>query len=369
MAPHMLPSRCYSFLRLFGLFGLVVVIGSTLPANSLHRLVTGLRATPRPLAFANAGLQAQGLAARRKEAILAEAPQTPLRPRRWVLDLGFLLGLSSACAAVAAAGPIVVLGANGKTGRRCVQELLRRGERVVATSRTGELMDAGSCSSTQCDVRTADVTKPETLKAAVAGARGVIFAASQSKDGGSAKAVDNEGLVNTAEACIAANVKRLVVVSSGGVSRPDSPVYKFLNLFGNIMAEKIAGEDRVRALYASQSDPELGYTIVRPGGLTEDPERGASAVELGQGDNFSGRISRQDVASLSIAAVDSEAARNTTFECYYADTAKPLQSVGFSNILRQTSPVGDAAVVGRPAARGSSWEELLAGVVKDKPSA
>lgn len=285
-----------------------------------------------------------------------------------MVEAGLLLGLSGACAALAAAGPVVVLGANGRTGRQCVRELLQRGEQVVATSRTGEFVDAGSCSPSQCKVLRADVTKPESLKAAVAGARGVIFAASQSKEGGSAKAVDNLGLISTAEACIAAKVKRLVVVSSGGVSRPDSPVYQFLNLFGNIMAEKIAGEDRVRALYAALPDSELGYTIVRPGGLTEDAARGAAAVELGQGDSSSGRISRQDVAGVSIAAIDSEAARNTTFECYYADTAKPLASVGLSNILRQTTPDSGAAA-DRRGARGATWEELLAGVAKNVPAA
>ena len=40
------------------------------------------------------------------------------------------------------------------------------------------------------------------------------------------------------------------------MSRPDSGVYNFLNLFGNIMAEKIAGENRVRALYAGLAGTE-----------------------------------------------------------------------------------------------------------------
>ena len=48
---------------------------------------------------------------------------------------------------------------------------------------------------------------------------------------------------------IANKVERLVVVSSGGVSRPDSAVYKFLNLFGKIMYWKIKGEDEMRAMY------------------------------------------------------------------------------------------------------------------------
>lgn len=233
---------------------------------------------------------------------------------------------------------------------------LDRGEQVIATTRTGVL---DGFSSPSCRILPADVTRPETLQPVIEGARGVIFAASQSKGGGSAKAVDNQGLVNTAEACIKAGVKRLVVVSSGAVSRPDSSVYQFLNLFGNIMAEKIAGEDRVRALYANLQG-DVGYTIVRPGGLTEDSGRGPESIELGQGDKYSGRISRTDVGGLCLAAIDAPAARNATFECFYADTAKPLEAVGLSNILKQTVTERSGGGL-----RGNTWQELLAGVRAD----
>lgn len=42
------------------------------------------------------------------------------------------------------------------------------------------------------------------------------------------------GVVNVARACLEAKVPRLVVVSSGGVASPDSSIYKFLNLFGEV---------------------------------------------------------------------------------------------------------------------------------------
>lgn len=42
------------------------------------------------------------------------------------------------------------------------------------------------------------------------------------------------GVVNVAKACLEAKVPRLVVVSSGGVATPDSSIYKFLNLFGEV---------------------------------------------------------------------------------------------------------------------------------------
>jgi nucleoside-diphosphate-sugar epimerase len=140
------------------------------------------------------------------------------------------------------------------------------------------------------------VTKLENLSSSLASAikdsSSVIFAASASKEGGNPNQVDKQGLVNVAKLCIANKVPRLVIVSSGAVTKPFSPVYLFLNLFGGIMKAKNEGESEVRRLYSSPEAKGLGYTIVRPGGLTEDPPRGVQAIELNQGDDYSGRISR-----------------------------------------------------------------------------
>jgi len=266
--------------------------------------------------------------------------------------------------------PFCVIGANGKTGTKCVQDILGRGLPVRATSRSGTYYEADSEGS---DVRkqkgillptVCDVTIPSTVDAAVKGTRAVIFAASASKQGGTPSEVDNIGLKNVATACIANKIPHLVIVSSGGVSKPDSPVYKFLNIFGGIMEEKIKGEDTVRAMYASLPDKGLTYTIIRPGGLTEDPGRGVSEIELNQGDLKSGRISRYDVAKLCVEApLYPDLTGSTTFECYDADTGKGLGSVGISNILKQKSDASE--LVTRKERRGQSYKALFSGLEKD----
>merc|ERR1712205_27800 len=129
-----------------------------------------------------------------------------------------------------------------------------------------------------------------------------------------------------------------------------SPVYIFLNLFGGIMRAKIEGEDAVRALYYEREDDF--YTIVRPGGLTEDPPRGGSACELNQGDDVSGRVSREDVA------------KNATFELYYRDTGKPMAEVFASNANKETDGERQMGPRGR---RGETWDELFAGLEADAP--
>ncbi|KAG7359925.1 NADPH-binding protein [Nitzschia inconspicua] len=214
--------------------------------------------------------------------------------------------------------PFCVIRANGRTGTKCVQELLERGLPVRATSRSG-VYNAGPSSNllipTVCDV-----TQPSTIAEAVRG------------------------------------------TSCGGVTRPDSAVYKFLNLLGGIMEEKIKGGDDVRSLYA-KTEGGMTYIVIRPGGLTEEPARGVSAMELNQGDTKSGRISRYDVAKLCVeATLFPELNGGSTFECYDADTGKPLETVGLSNILKmKTDPSEFATGYER---RGETYQELFRGLKK-----
>ena len=121
--------------------------------------------------------------------------------------------------AARAADEFVVLGSGGKTGKLIVDYLKKKGVEVKPTSyRTGT-----------------DVTKIDTLAPALTGARAVIFAASASKDGGKADAVDYKGVQNVAAECVRLKVPRLVVISSGAITRPNSLGFKITNLFGRIM--------------------------------------------------------------------------------------------------------------------------------------
>ena len=133
------------------------------------------------------------------------------------------------------------------------------------------------------------------------------------------------------------------------------------------MEEKIKGEDTVRSMYANlnkEGIEGLTYTIVRPGGLTEDPIRGVSEIELNQGDMKSGRISRYDLAKLCVeASFYPDLTGSTTFECYDADTAKGLGSVGMSNILKQKTDPSEF-VTGKER-RGQSYKSLFSGLEKD----
>lgn len=107
---------------------------------------------------------------------------------------------------------------------------------------------------------------------------------------------------------------RIVHVSSAGVTRPDRPgldlskqppAVRLNKELGSILTYKHKGEDLIR-------DSGIPYTIVRPCALTEEPA-GADLI-FDQGDNITGKISREEVARICVAALESTYACNKTFE-------------------------------------------------------
>ncbi len=164
--------------------------------------------------------------------------------RRALLAVPFMTLLDTTKPVYAAApGCVVVLGATGETGQKCVDALVQRGKKVravvrSATSSKGKRITIPQDGEDLVEVVIGDVTRRQDLESVIKGAEAVIFAASASSKGGDPEKVDYQGLVDTAEICIQQNVKRLVIVSSGGVSKPDSSIYQLLNLFGKIMFYK-----------------------------------------------------------------------------------------------------------------------------------
>ncbi|GER31802.1 NAD(P)-binding Rossmann-fold superfamily protein [Striga asiatica] len=107
---------------------------------------------------------------------------------------------------------------------------------------------------------------------------------------------------------------RFVHVSSAGVTRPERPgldlskqppAVRLNKELGFILTYKLKGEDLIR-------ESGIPYTIVRPCALTEEPA-GADLI-FDQGDNITGKISREEVARICIAALESPYACDKTFE-------------------------------------------------------
>lgn len=89
--------------------------------------------------------------------------------------------------------------------------------------------------------------------------------------------VDNFGTVNLVEACRKVNVNRFILISSilvngAAMGQLLNPAYIFLNVFGLTLVAKLQAENHIRK-------SGINYTIIRPGGLKNDPPTGNVVME------------------------------------------------------------------------------------------
>jgi uncharacterized protein YbjT (DUF2867 family) len=220
--------------------------------------------------------------------------------------VAFAAAMGLATSAFAAGETVVVAGATGKSGPPLVKILVDQGYMVRAMVR--DKAKAGDMGK-NVEVVQADVTKPETLAAAMKGATYVIstIGAGGVEPPNNAENVDYKGVVNLTDAAKAAGVKRFVLMSSIGAGDPNPEV--FLNKrFGMVLMWKGKGEDHLRK-------SGMPYTIVRPGGLA-DCEPGKIGLKIaGVGAKMEGgRICRSDVGLIMADALTNKDAVGTTIE-------------------------------------------------------
>ncbi|GMH41686.1 hypothetical protein BSKO_09596 [Bryopsis sp. KO-2023] len=107
---------------------------------------------------------------------------------------------------------------------------------------------------------------------------------------------------------------RVVLVSSSGVTRCDRPgidiskqppAVRMNDELGGILTYKLKGEDVVRHC-------GVPFAIVRPCALTEEPK--GAPLEFDQGDEITGKISREEIAEFCVELLSQSAPTDTTFE-------------------------------------------------------
>ena len=198
---------------------------------------------------------------------------------------------------------VLVAGATGRTGSEIVAELQASGYRVRAFVR--DIDKAREKLGDEIEFSEGDVRDIETIEAALTGIDALISAigAGRSDPKNGPEFVDYGGVKNLADAAAAANLRQLILVSSMGVTDEDHILNK---MFNNVLMWKFKGEEALRS-------SGVPYTIVRPGGLT-NAEGGVNEIVFKQGDTDAGAIPRADVARVCVASLNSEDARNKTFE-------------------------------------------------------
>ncbi|MBL8201663.1 MAG: SDR family oxidoreductase [Chromatiales bacterium] len=225
--------------------------------------------------------------------------------------LAVLLALAG-CASNRSGGQdlVLVAGASGRAGTYVVRRLKEQGipframtrSRAEAEKRLGA--DFTGVDWVECDVR-----DPAQVAAAMRGVKQVIsvIGANQVAGDNSAEFVDYGGVKNLVDAAVAGKVERFVLLTAIGVTDPEHPFNKATR---GALGWRLRGEEYLR-------DSGLGYTIVRPGGLVNEPA-GQKGLRFEQGDNWRpllrATLSRDDLALVLIESLRQPRARNVTFE-------------------------------------------------------
>jgi uncharacterized protein YbjT (DUF2867 family) len=197
---------------------------------------------------------------------------------------------------------VLVVGATGQTGRRVVEQLVKRQISVRAMvrdrTRAQEILPAAA------ELVVGDILEPSTLRAAIADCTVIISAtgAAPSFNPFGPYQVDYEGNKHLIDAAKTAQIQHFVMVSSLCTSQFFHP----LNLFWLILVWKQQAEQYLRR-------SGLVYTIVRPGGLKNTEEH--PPIVMSRADTlFEGSISRDQVAQVCIEALFQKTARDKIVE-------------------------------------------------------
>ena len=207
-------------------------------------------------------------------------------------------------------GRLAVTGASGKTGWRVVDEALQRGLPVRAIVRPHSVLPPSLAKAEQqgdLEVKRLERQTAEALHHALSGCTALVIAtgARPSINLAGPLQVDAFGVRAQLSACKAVGLQRVVLVSSLCAGRWRHP----LNLFGLILVWKRLGE---RWLETSGLD----WTVVRPGGLSEDDSRsGQEGIVFSAADQQqSSSIPRRLVAQVCLDALVEPAASGRIIE-------------------------------------------------------
>jgi uncharacterized protein YbjT (DUF2867 family) len=201
---------------------------------------------------------------------------------------------------------VVVAGGHGKVGIRLLRLLAGGGHRARGLIRNpdhaSDLEEIGA-EAVLCDIEALD-----DISGCCEGADAVVFAAGAGPGSGAERkrTVDYGGAVKLIEAARRNGIDRYVMVSAISAGRPGE------------------WSEQMRPYYEAKADADsrlsesgLDHTIVRPGGLTDDP--GTGLVRVGT-DLERGDIPREDVAAVLLAVLETPSSIGKTFELVSGDT-------------------------------------------------
>ena len=204
---------------------------------------------------------------------------------------------------------VVIAGGHGQIALRLERLLSARGEGVRGLIRNPDHaadVEARGAEPVICDMEAEDDLAPF-----VEGADAIVFAAGAGPGSGPERkrTVDLGAAIKLIDAARRLGIDRYVMVSAIGASDPESASDAMRPYYD----AKAAADTRL-----AQSG--LAFTIVRPGGLTNNP--GTGHIRAGR-DIGTGSITRDDVAATLAAVLAAPNAIGVTFDVLEGD--KPIE--------------------------------------------
>jgi uncharacterized protein YbjT (DUF2867 family) len=203
---------------------------------------------------------------------------------------------------------VAIAGGHGQIALRLAKLLSQRGDQVVALIRNPGHADDVSQAGAEPAAVDLEHASTEDVAQAIAGCDAVVFAAGAGPGSGSERkeTMDYGGAVKLIAAAKQVGVSRYVIVSSMGAD-PDASGEDTFSVY---LRAKGRADEAVRA-------SGLDATVVRPGGLTNEP--GTGRVRLGES-LPRGQVPRDDVAAVIVAVLDSPNTIGQTVDLIGGDT-------------------------------------------------
>ena len=192
---------------------------------------------------------------------------------------------------------IAIVGGHGKIARRLIPQLVHAGHQPLALVRNPDYRDELERLGAEVGILDIEQDTVDQFAAAFEGSDAVVFAAGGGPDGNieRKKTVDLGGSLKSIAAATTSGIRRFVQISAIGVDNP---------LGDDVDDTWVAYVNAKRDADVALRDSTLDWTILRPGGLTDDEPTGQ--IELAETVDRA-QIPRADVAALIVATLDEPA--------------------------------------------------------------
>ena len=205
---------------------------------------------------------------------------------------------------------VLVVGANGQIGKHLVS-FIQKSYDLQAKAMIRKEEQASYFKELGADTAIVDLEgEIDDIAEAAKDVDAVVFTAGSGPKTGKDKTimVDLDGAVKTIEATKKAGVKRFVMVSSFDTTR--KAIQEAPESFAPYVAAKHYADEWLK-------DTDLDYTIVHPGGLTNDEATGK--VTVGMSGEL-GKVPREDVAQTIFATLKNDSTIGKEFQVISGET-------------------------------------------------